>query len=436
VAANPVNHPPHYRRNFIALVVDFAGFGLGFAFYSPSTVLPAFVSELTSSAPLVGLISTVLTGAWLLPQLIAANVLAHHQRQKPYVILSSLVGRSSFFVLAATTYLYAGRRPTLTLVVFYLCLTTFMSCDAVTSVGWFDMWPKMIPSTRRGRFMGLGQVLAGVMTIGAAELVRRILSSAGPPFPANYSLLFVFAGAAMMVSVGALAFLREPPGESDRRPIPWREFPPRLARMLREDRDFRMLNIVRLLAGVGGVAAPFYIVYATSELGMATETIALFITAQTVGSIAAGLILGYLNERWGSRIVIQVSRVLSLAQPLLALTCAGLYSFLGADLASQYVSPAVYAIVFLLMGIINSSMMPGFLSYLVDMAPEQERPVYIGLCNTLSGLLMVVPLAGGWLLEATSYSVLFIAAAAGSALSLLFAMRMAEVRERALGPGN
>ena len=73
---------PHYRRNFVALVADFAGFGLGFAFYSPSTVLPAFVSELTSSAPLIGLISTLLTGAWLLPQLFAANILAARDRRR------------------------------------------------------------------------------------------------------------------------------------------------------------------------------------------------------------------------------------------------------------------------------------------------------------------------------------------------------------------
>ena len=81
---------PHYRRNFIALVVDFAGFGLGFAFYGPSTVLPAFVSVLTSSAPLVGLISTLLMGSWLLPQLIAANYLAAKERQKPHLLHQGL----------------------------------------------------------------------------------------------------------------------------------------------------------------------------------------------------------------------------------------------------------------------------------------------------------------------------------------------------------
>lgn len=419
---------PHYRRNFIALVVDFAGFGLGFAFYSPSTVLPAFVSELTSSAPLIGLISTLMMGSWLLPQLIAANYLSGQKRLKPYLLISGAIGRSTLFLLAGMVYLCAGRWPTLTLIAFYLCLTTFMSCDAVTSVAWFDMWAKMIPSERRGRMVGLGQVLSGLMTIGAAELVRRILSPMGPPFPANYALLFLLAGVALMISLGALLCLREPPGGAERQRTPWREFVPRLGQLLREDGNFRLLTIVRLLAGLGGLAGPFYIVYTAVGLGMARETIGLFITAQTGGSIAAGFVLGYLNERWGSGIVIRLSRLLGLAQPLLALAFTGLHSS-GGD-----VSPLAYATIFLLMGIINSSMMPGFFSYLVDLAPEKERPLYIGLSNTLSGMLMVVPLVGGWLLEATSYPVLFAATAAGSGLSLLFALRLAEVRQHSSPP--
>ena len=414
---------PHYRRNFIALVVDFAGFGLGFAFYSPSTVLPAFVSELTSSAPLIGLISTLLMGSWLLPQLIVANYLSGRKRKKPYLIVSAAIGRSTLFLLAGIVYLWAGQWPTLTLIALYLFITTFMSCDAVTSVAWFDLWAKMIPSARRGRMVGLGQVLSGLMTIGAAELVRRILSPMGPPFPANYALLFLLAGVALMISLGALACLRERPGEAERQPTPWGEFLARLGQLLREDGDFRLLTTVRLLAGLSGLAWPFYIVYATVGLGMARTTIGLFITAQTVGSIAAGFLLGYLNERRGSRTVIQVAGLLALVQPLLALAFTGVHGAMG------NVSPLAYAAIFLLMGIVNSSMMPGFFSYLVDLAPEGARPLYIGLSNTLSGALMALPLIGGWLLEATCYPVLFTVTACGAALSLLFALRLAQARQ-------
>ena len=51
--------------------------------------------------------------------------------------------------------------------------------------------------------------------------------------------------------------------------------------------------------------------------------------------------------------------------------------------------------------------MMGFTNYLLEVAPEAMRPVYIGAGNTVRGLLMALPVLGGWLLEVTSYPVLF-----------------------------
>ena len=66
-----------------------------------------------------------------------------------------------------------------------------------------------------------------------------------------------------------------------------------------------------------------------------------------------------------------------------------------------------YPLVFVALGAARSSWMMGFMNYMLEIAPEALRPVYIGTGNTVRGLLMVLPVLGGWLLEATSYPVLF-----------------------------
>jgi MFS family permease len=43
----------------------------------------------------------------------------------------------------------------------------------------------------------------------------------------------------------------------------------------------------------------------------------------------------------------------------------------------------------------------------LDLAPVGQRPTYVGLFNTISGVLIVLPPLGGWLLRTTSYGVLF-----------------------------
>jgi len=57
------------------------------------------------------------------------------------------------------------------------------------------------------------------------------------------------------------------------------------------------------------------------------------------------------------------------------------------------------------------------MNYILELAPPAQRPTYMGLSNTLGGVLVVVPMLGGWLLQATSYPVLFAAAAVGPAVA-------------------
>jgi len=52
------------------------------------------------------------------------------------------------------------------------------------------------------------------------------------------------------------------------------------------------------------------------------------------------------------------------------------------------------------------------------------RPAYIGLGNTIMGALTLVPMAGGWLLEATSYTVLFGVTAAMVATGFVLTFRL------------
>jgi MFS family permease len=76
------------------------------------------------------------------------------------------------------------------------------------------------------------------------------------------------------------------------------------------------------------------------------------------------------------------------------------------------------------LGIVGSSIMLGFLNYILDLAPPGQRPTYMGLSNTLGGVLVLVPMLGGWLLQTTSYPVVFAAAAVGPVLAMGMALRL------------
>jgi len=158
-------------------------------------------------------------------------------------------------------------------------------------------------------------------------------------------------------------------------------------------------------------------------LHFSAEAIGLFISSQVVGGILAGFVLGYLNERSGSKIVIHCSTILAIAAPLLALLMEPIAHLAGASVIY------VYSLIFLAIGALNSSYMSGFMNFVLELAPSDERPTYIALTNTLCGVLLVAPLLGGWLLQATSYPVLFAVTAVGIAFGLVLTFRLEEPRQ-------
>ena len=51
--------------------------------------------------------------------------------------------------------------------------------------------------------------------------------------------------------------------------------------------------------------------------------------------------------------------------------------------------------------------MLGFTNYTLEMAPPGIRPAYLGMGNTLMGVMALVPAVGGYLLQSTSFTLLF-----------------------------
>lgn len=412
----------HYGRNFACFVADWIGFVTGIAFVSYTSVIPSFVSQLTDFAPLIGLASTIPNGIWLLPQLLAANYVASRERKKPWVMGMGLIGRPIYFLLGAFIILVGGADPLLILGAFFLAELTFSMLDGVSSVAWFDILSRVIPAAKRGRFYATAQVSTGVLSLGAGAIVAHVLGPTGPQFPYNYGLLFCLSSTLLLLALFCFSFVKEPAHRVQPGREPWRSYLPRLARLFREDRQFRLLNIVRLLMALAGLAFPFYVVHATSILGLGGQYIGLFVAAQVLGSLLASMAMGYMNERSGSKIVTQFTVLLGLASPVLALA-------IHWRPPQGVLTPYIYGLVFLFIGANYSGYMQGFMNLVLDISPPEERPAYVGLYNTLGGTVVTAaPLLGGWLLQATSYPILFSVTALGVLASLVLSLRLREPR--------
>ena len=76
----------NYRWNFSVNLLDGAFFWFGASFMSSATILPLFVSKLTTSPLAIGLLAVFAQASWFLPQLFTANLVERLARKKPVVV--------------------------------------------------------------------------------------------------------------------------------------------------------------------------------------------------------------------------------------------------------------------------------------------------------------------------------------------------------------
>jgi MFS family permease len=393
------------RRNFTLLAVDAVFFFITLSLAGHDNVLPLFAAGLTTSAPLIGLVPAIALGLWVVPQVLLAGWV-QRQADKWRVMALSMLGRLGMVAITAACFSSPlASRPGVLLTLFLALFAVYMASDGLIVIALADMLPRLLPERERVRLFAVTQVITGLLGLLAGGMVSWALTNPNWPFPRNYGVLLALSSVALLVSAIALLLL-------PRTPTPTRA--PRAAAyaVAWRDQRFRRMVLSQLLSSGVWLAAPFFGVHATQQLALPNNIAGLFVVASSVGYIVASLTLGLIGERRGLHWIIRCGSAVVVTSPLVALA-AGI---------AGHASPPVYALVFVGIGVFNSLRMLGFRNYVFAVAPEELRPTYVGLANGIVGLAAVMPVLGGWLLEATSYSALFALAAlcgaAGFGLSL------------------
>ena len=423
--------PKHYQRNFWCLAMDYCFFGVGVTFISANTVLPGFLTELGASSAFIGLVSSLQSASWLLPQLLAARYVASQTRKKPYILWPAAIGRSLLLVLAVLIWAMGARHANLVAIVVAIVTVGFWIGDGLASVPWFDLLSSTIPPRRRGLLTGTGQALSGTLGFAAGFLVEWLLSDSGPAFPNNYATLYLLGFTMLVLSYAAIASAVEIPGTPKEKTPTWREYVPQLWRVFKQDRVFRRFILARQLSGLGMLSMPFYMPYALDRLNLPAHVAGRYTSIGVVGSILAAVLFGWLNERYGSKLVILIGLTLGVLIPGLALLLPAILT----DLTWLIWG---YGLIFFCLSAMMGSMMAGWMTFVLEWAPEAERPTYVGLTNTLNGITPLFSALGGLILQWTDkdYWLLFAVTLAGLVLTWPLSLRLPEPRQKSEKAGS
>lgn len=391
------------KLNIIFNVLDGGFFGFAMGFASFVTIIPLFVSTLTDSAVIIGLVPAIHNMGWQLPQLLIANKVAQKTRYKPMVLLMTIHERLPFLGLALVAFFMGTMSQKLALYITFIILIWQGLGSGFTANPWQSMIAKIIPPHLRGTFIGsqasAANLLASVSAIIAGILLDRF------EYPINFTFCFGLNCIAMVISWIFLAQVREEEKPNSIEIHSRKNFWDSIKKIIRKESKFRWFIIVRWLSQFAVMAFAFYTVYAVKKLGMNEIQVGLMTSVYMGSQIIANPIMGFIGDHYSHRIVMQL----------------GMFSaFVSALLAVFAPTPSLFYLIFLLAGIANVAVWNTALAMTIEFGEDHEKPYYIGLANTVvAPMTILAPVFGGWLADTLNYSSTFFAASIGGLLTIL-----------------
>lgn len=382
----------NYRHNFLVNALDGASYWFGYSFIAPTIILPLYVSHFTNNPLIIGLIPFINTAGVLLPQLFTSNFVEQAPRKKFFPVnLGFFLERMPVFLLAPSAFFLALNHPNLALIAFFVLFTWYCAGAGLIIVGWQDMIAKIFPVDKRGRFFGITNFIGNTSGILGALAVTFVLGRF--TFPQGFVFAFTAAAILILISWIALSQTREPAVASQKPAVSQLDYLRTLPAIVQKDRNFLRYLLAQIVYALSGMASGFLIVYAVKTWHLPDAAAGGFVLAMQIGQSATNLFLGFLADRKGHKVSLEISLLMSAVSLALALIAP---------------SPVWFYPVFFFRGAVVAGTLISGVSIVYEFTTEENRPTYIGLANTIPGVAgTVAPLFGGWLAGAAGYPWMF-----------------------------
>lgn len=383
----------NYRWNFTVNLLDGAWFWFGLSFISSTTILPLFVSKVSTNPFWLALLAMLSQAAWYLPQLFAADATERLDRKKPVVVNLGLFTERLPVWLLPVAALMAPTYPTTALVIFFVAYAWHGLGAGAIAPAWSDMLARCFPVNRRGRMFGLTNFIGTGLGILGAGFSSWLLANYA--FPTNFTVSFALAAAAISISWVFIAMTREPVRRLPRQHRTVAHTPrSKIMGIVRTDHNFRQFLFSRLLANLGRMGTGFLTVAAITRWGVPDSTVGIFTAVLLLGQTGGNLLAGLVADRHGHKLTLEIGQAVTV---------------LAFALAWLAPTPTWFYVMFFFTGMGQGISIVSSILGVMEYSPPELRPTYVGLGNTVSGVGSVIaPLLGG-LLASVSYGWLFAA---------------------------
>lgn len=370
---------------------------------SPGLVLAWILSAIGAPAFWAGLLVPVREAGAMAPQLVIAGRIRAYATRKWFWVAAAIIQSASLGLIAISVWTLPPAAAGAAVVGFLL---VFSIARGVASISFKDVVAKTIPKRRRGRLLAIRATAGGILAVAAGAALRFL----GDENDIDILLALVCLAAALWLSAaGFFGAIPEQKGATDggRNAIKeaaagWR--------ILRQNRGLVLFITARSLLALGvALATPYFALLAYNRTDGAAANLALLLIASSLAGVLSSPVWGWMADL-SSRRVIMLAALVGAAASAAALALA--------FIETGPWTAALFALAFVVLGLAQAGLRLGRKTYLVDGAPEKDRPTYVAVANTIIGLVTIAGGALGFLAQGVSVT---------AVVALLLALTLAGV---------
>lgn len=394
-------------RNFLRHVVALAGSKLGDGLVDAKLVLSWLLTHLGAGAGFIGLLVPVREAGSLLPQLFTAGAIGALPQRKWVWAVGTMIEGACALGIAAVALTMEGAAAGIAIIALLAVLALARSA---CSASYKDVLGKTVGKSRRGAATGFAS------SVGAAGVIVFALVLLWQPFDRAALVIGALALAGLVWIAAGLVFSTLAEESQPREEVlSIRDALAQLGLIRRDGQLARFIGARALLVG-SALAPPYLLVLAAADEGGDRE-LGLLVLASALASLLSSWVWGRMSDRSARRVLIWSGVASGVALGLaLVLRAMGLAS-----------APGAIAVVLFGLMIAYHGVRQGRTTYLVDMAPADQRAAYTAVSNLVVGIVLLVAGAASAALAVMGAAWAVGAFAVASVLGAMVAYQLDEV---------
>jgi sugar phosphate permease len=379
------------RKNFWIHLTEGTVYLSSGVLLSPQTVFPALVVKLGGGSIAVGAIPIIVYLVYFLPQILSANYIRSSPYRRPWALKLGILQRIQILFFAIAIMIFGVRSPAIALTAFFVIYIANQVFAGLGSPVWFDLVAKTTTPGDRGKLMGIRISLGALLGIVNGFLLTMILAFL--PYPCNFAAVFGVAFLLQFTSWMILRNVVETQPSVIEPHVSLEQLVVRVKDILHKDLVYRRFLFSAAFLIVGLMPAGFFMVAAMKYLALEESYVGFFTITIFIAQIVSGASLGWLADRKGHKFSLLLCSIATALATLVALVSG---------------SVVYYFIVFFFVGVNLGAEAITRYNFVERCASANDRPLYVGIMNAWLAPFYFSATIGGWLIEQSGYTVVFV----------------------------